>query len=338
MHEVLVLGTLGPSPLAIVERVTLTMKVDSAAWNRRVDAMAARIEGLVPVVKGNGYGFGREWLAERAAMLAPVMAVGTVFEVDSVPSNYSVIVLTPTLNVPDELRPNAVLTVGSLTHVEAAAVASGPGAQPRRVLVKIRSSMNRYGVTDVGDLVRSCRARHLDVVGVSIHPPLHGSFDDHRREIEALIADVDPALPIYLSHLDEESYGTLRSTHPHRSWNLRLGTSLWHADKSEISLSADVLDTRVVESEGVAGYRGLPVRRGQRLVAIGCGSAHGVVAHADGRSPFHFARQRLQLLEPPHMHTSMCIVDSSQVCPDVGDSVDVQRPLTTTAVDVIEWA
>ena len=38
---------------------------------------------------------------------------------------------------------------------------------------------------------------------------------------------------------------------------------------------------------------------------VGAGTAHGVQPLDDGRSPFHFARQRLALLEPPHMHTSM---------------------------------
>lgn len=318
--------------------MTLTLTVDSAAWNRRVDAMASRIDGLVPVVKGNGYGFGRAWLAERAALLAPMMAVGTVHEVDSVPSNYTAIVLTPTLNVPEALRSNAILTVGAPAHVEAAAAPRAHAPHPRRVLVKIRSSMNRYGVSNVGELVARCRSKGLEVAGVSIHPPLHGSPEDHKFEIESLIADVESDLGIYVSHLDEQSYADLRTSHPDRTWFLRLGTSLWHGDKAEMSLTADVLDVRKVDNGGIAGYRGVPVERGSRIVMIGCGSAHGVSPLPDGRSPFHFARQRLDLLEPPHMHTSMCILGPEQSCPNVGDSVDVQRPLTTTAADIVNWA
>lgn len=321
--------------IAIVDRVTLTLTVDSAAWNRRIDAMAARIDGLVPVVKGNGYGFGRTWLAERASLLAPTMAVGTVFEVDSVPSNYPTLVLTPTLSVPPDLRANAVLTIGSRAHLDAI----GPDPRPRRVLIKIRSRMNRYGVdvAEVADLVEQCNRRRLEIAGLSIHPPLEGSFADHRREIEALTSRADPQFPVFVSHLDESEYAILRGDHPERTWYLRLGTSLWHGDKNEMSLTTDVLDVRTVTKATVAGYRSHPVATGQRIVILGCGSAHGVTPLSDGRSPFHFSRHRLALVEAPHMHTSMCIVPDDQPCPSVGDSVDVQRPLTMSTVDVVRW-
>jgi alanine racemase len=297
--------------------------------------MAARIEGIVPVVKGNGYGFGRDWLAERAALLAPMMAVGTVHEVGSVPSNYSALVLTPTLAVPDGLRTNAILTVGSPTHVGAAA--AGPGQ--RRVVIKVRSSMNRYGVDadTVDEALSLCRRKGLVVVGVSIHPPLHGSDADHRREIETLIGSIHRDLPIYVSHLDESEYGILRDTHPDRTWHLRAGTSLWHGDKKELSLSADVLDVRTIETDSIAGYRGRPVHGGDRLVIIGCGSSHGIAPLDGGLSPFHHARQRLALVEAPHMHTSMCVVPADRPCPSIGEAVDVQRPLTMTHVDIVHW-
>lgn len=300
--------------------------------------MAARIDGLVPVVKGNGYGLGRDWLADRASLISPAMAVGTVFEVDSVPSNYTAFVLTPTLSVPDDLRANAILTVGSFTHVEAAARSNH--VRQRRVLVKIRSSMNRYGVdvSNVDTVVRACHGADLDVVGLSFHPPLTGSSTDHLREIEDMIARVDSSLPIHVSHLEEQDYASLQTTHPDRRFFLRLGTSLWHGDRSEFTLTADVLDVHRIGSDSTAGYRSIPVTRGSRLIVIGCGSTHGVSSLPDGRSPFHFARQRLDLLEPPHMHSSMCIVSTDQPCPDVGESVDVQRPLTTTAVDTVHWA
>jgi len=72
-------------------------------------------------------------------------------------------------------------------------------------------------------------------------------------------------------------------------------------------------------------------------VMIGCGSAHGVAPLADGRSPFHFGRQRMTLLEAPHMHTSMCVVPTGGPTPRVGEWVDVQRPLITTQPDRIDW-
>ena len=53
---------------------------------------------------------------------------------------------------------------------------------------------------------------------------------------------------------------------------------------------------------------------------IGAGTAHGVHPLDDGRSPFHFARRRLALLEPPHMHTSMVVVPAGEPGPEEGDA------------------
>jgi hypothetical protein len=71
---------------------------------------------------------------------------------------------------------------------------------------------------------------------------------------------------------------------------------------------------------------------------IGAGSANGVATLPDGRSPFHFHQRRLDLLEPPHMHTSMLFVPDGVDCPATGDWVDLQRPLISTTVDEIVWA
>ena len=69
------------------------------------------------------------------------------------------------------------------------------------------------------------------------------------------------------------------------------------------------------------------------LVMVGAGTAHGVHPLPDGRSPFHFARRRMALVEPPHMHTSMLWVPHGEETPAVGDAVDVQRPLTYVTLD-----
>lgn len=325
--------------LGNVERVTLTLTVDAAVWNRHVDTLAARVPGLVPVVKGNGYGFGRAWLAERAATLAPLMAVGTIHEVADVPSNYSAVVLTPALDIPFPLRDNVVLTVGSDEHARAAA--DRPG---RRVLIKVRSSMHRYGieVDRSSALVMRCNDLGLQIAGYSIHPPLAGSSADHRHEIERLVdaldaAGADPTAPIWVSHVDVEDYLALRAARPSHHWHLRLGTALWHGDKAMFALRSEVVDRIAVTAGTTVGYRGTAVPGDGHLVMVGCGSAHGVAPLADGRSPFHFERRRLDLIEPPHMHTSMCFVAEGDAVPMVGDPVDVQRPLTMTTVDCIHW-
>lgn len=315
--------------------MALVLTVQSDAWNNHVTSLANSVHGLVPVVKGNGYGFGRDWLATRAGDLSPTIAVGTIFEVSSVPAHCTPVVLTPSLELPENLRDDTILTVGSIAHIEAAASSN----KSRQVVIKIRSSMNRYGATvgDVAQLFEKCRTTNLQVRGVSIHPPLTGTSADHVREIENLLATIDPSLPAWVSHVDPQDFADLQLRHPERQWFVRLGTSLWHSDKTTLQLTADVIETVAVTSGQKVGYHGVEISQSGTLVMVGCGSAHGVAPLTDGLSPFHFSRQRIQLVEPPYMHTSTCFIPSGQPTPIVGDRVDVQRPLITTAVDLIQW-
>ena len=57
-----------------VRGVALTLTVDRARWREHVAATRAAFPGLVPVVKGNGYGFGLTYLAELVSSWEPVTA------------------------------------------------------------------------------------------------------------------------------------------------------------------------------------------------------------------------------------------------------------------------
>lgn len=304
--------------------MTVTLTVRTAMWRSRVARIAAEVDGLVPVVKGNGYGFGRVWLADVAAELADTIAVGNVHELDGLPEGVDVVVLTPTLVAPRSAAP--ILTVGRSEHVDALDGWRG------RVLVKLPTEMRRFG-GDPG-LVDAARATGLDVVGVSIHPPLAGSDDDHAAQIVRWLPEVDPDLTVWVSHLGVDAYRALPTSHRFR---LRLGTTLWHGDKSTLHLGADVVDVRPITAGTPAGYRLVPAPADGHLVVVAAGTANGVTALPDGSSPFHFARVRLALLEPPHMHVAIAFVPTGDPLPGVGDRVHVQRPLTMTTVDEYRW-
>ena len=314
--------------------MALVLEVDRSRWEFHVAAVAAQVSHLVPVVKGNGYGLGRDWLAAQAARLAPAIAVGSVHEVASVPRGRTAIVLTPTLDPTvldtDSLdSDDVILTIGSAAHLTAL------GSASRRVVVKIRSSMHRYGV-DIGQLSSlldaTLRAGHT-VEATSIHLPLGGD----PNEASALIDAVDTSIPVHLSHVTIQQFRELTVRHAKHSLHLRLGTHLWHGDKSTLTLRSDVLDLESVTAGTKVGYRSVAVPHDGTLVMIGCGSSHGVGPLSDGRSPFHFGRERIDMVEPPHMHTSMALTRLDQPTPGVGDWVDVQRPLTQTTPDSIEW-
>ena len=311
--------------------VALTLTVDRAAWDRHVDTTLAAHPGVLPVVKGNGYGFGRpRAIAALRARGITSVAVGTVFEV---PDGFETFVLTPAVGSDASLLPaDAIPTVGSLEHVGALVAAGWSG----RVLVKLASSMRRYGATPDGlpTLLDAVRAAGFAVDAYSLHLPLAPSA---ANLVEALAwlphLGGAPSAALHVSHLDAEDDATLRVAAGGRIVRQRVGTRLWLGDRTTIHLSADVLDVRAVRAGEPVGYRATPNPHDGTLVMIGAGTAHGVFPLPDGRSPFHFARRRLVLVEPPHMHTSIVVVPHGENAPDVGAEVDVQRPLTQTYVD-----
>ena len=319
--------------------MTLRLSVHRSRWRAHVDLLRATVPDLVPVVKGNGYGFDRAVLTADAAEWAHEVALGTVYELPHTLTGATVwTVLTPTLEVPTSLPAQVVPTVGRFEHVAALAGAGWRG----RVNVKLRSSMRRYGATpdELPSLVAAVGEAGLAPHAFVLHPPLavdEASEASNVAEIEHWLPLLDGALPLSVSHLSPATYLELRHRHPERHFRLRSGTALWHGDKSAFHLSADVVDVAPVSGGEPVGYRRRAMPSAGHVVMVGAGSAHGVAPLSDGRSPFHHARRRLSLVEAPHMHTSMVFVPDGDPVPAIGDRIDVQRPLITTAVDETVW-
>jgi alanine racemase len=311
--------------------MTLTLYVDRAAWKANVRDGVNTYGDVLAVVKGNGYGFGLTRLAARAVDLGlRRLAVGTVHELAALPPlDEPPLVLTPLGRADAGLIGGAMATVGSLADVE---VLAGAAVHPP-VTVKLASSMQRYGVNaaDLATLLTAIERTGLDVRGYAIHLPLAGNVAEVDRWLRVLPVDA----PISVSHLPADVIDGLRSRHPSRAITARLGGALWHGDKSSLSLRADVIETRPVRAGDRVGYRLVEVPGDGTLVMIGAGTAHGVHPLPDGRSPFHFARHRLSLVEPPHMHTAMAFVPAVDPTPGIGDDVDVQQPLTFVLIDRI---
>ena len=327
--------------------VAVMLTIETAAWRTRVDGFvnhhAAAAIDVLPVVKGNGYGFGRDRLTAEVERLGlPTVAVGTVFELSGPAdgrrgASRRRIVLTPIVSAADVAvlaeAPDAVPTVASRQHVQVLRDARWRGP----VVVKLASSMRRYGVgpDELGALVEAAATAGLTIEAYVLHLPLddHGGAN-HDEAVRCLGSLPDDGVALHLSHVNLDELRTLAGARPARRLVHRVGTALWHGPaKDGLHLAADVLDVRAVQAGDTAGYRGATVASDGHLVMIGAGTAHGVHALADGRSPFHFARHRLALLEPPHMHTSMVLVPASDPCPAPGDLVDLQHPLTRTLVD-----
>ena len=315
--------------------MTLRLTVNRQAWLDHVRLTASQHGTTLPVVKGNGYGFGRPILFEQTAHLADHVAVGTVYEATDVPASLTPVVLTPVgSHLPHSLPARAVLTVGSLDHVASLRSHNWQGS----VLIKLQSTMQRFGVAgnELAALQSACTNASLNVVGWSIHPPLNNDNQDRSGEVSCWMELLHDNLPVYVSHMTAEQIGSLRSQFPNRTFVSRMGTALWLGDKSMMKLTAEVLDVHAVDG-GTAGYRSTALPGSGHIVIVGAGSAHGVSEIVGVGSPFHFAKQRVALVEPPFMHTSMLFVPEGQRIPRVGENVDVQQPLTRVSADTISW-
>ena len=316
--------------------MTLRLTVNQTRWKDHVQSVARDFPGLVPVIKGNGYGLRRSNLIPLVSQIASEVAFGTVYEVRDIPAGITPIVLTPTMSAPPNSMPaSTVLTIGRLEHITALSHFGWTG----NVVIKLQSSMLRYGTTqeNLAALLAEAKNAHLLVVGFSIHPPLDGEMQMHVNDIEKWLDHLDPALPMYISHVNASAVRQLRKSHPQWDFRTRLGTELWLGDKSMMKLSADVLDRHAVESTQSVGYRQQKVSGMGEIVLVGAGTAHGVTPLDNGRSPFHFQNQRINLHEAPHMHTSMLFIARGRPVPSVGEWIDVQRPLTQVLADVLLW-
>ena len=68
----------------------VTLRLDAERWREHLRTVAGATPGIVPVIKGNGYGFGLRRLAEESMKLgADVIAVGIPSEVAVVREAFS---------------------------------------------------------------------------------------------------------------------------------------------------------------------------------------------------------------------------------------------------------
>ncbi len=78
--------------------MTFSLYVDEPRWRNHLRATVEATPGIVPVIKGNGYGLGNVRLAAEAAALGvDTVAVGTTDELPAVREAFpgDVLVLTP---------------------------------------------------------------------------------------------------------------------------------------------------------------------------------------------------------------------------------------------------
>ncbi|MFT3873652.1 MAG: alanine racemase [Nocardioides sp.] len=348
--------------------MSLTLTVDGERWRRHLESVAARHPGIVPVAKGNGYGFGNARLARRAQWLAvDTLAVGTYDELGTVESRFDgdLLVLTPWRCVGP--RPDLDPDLDErLIHTVSRVVDLGDLLErdrPTRYVLELTTSMRRHGLSaaDLRSLGRRLAGggrRQGRLEGVALHLPL--AQGAHEAEMLRLLTDIVaaglPTTTVWVSHLTATELDRLRAAYPDFTFRPRIGTTLWLGDREALRPTATVLDVHPVERGDTFGYRQRMLPRAGHLVVVSGGTAHGIgliaptgeqslraraAAVARGgldaagfaRSPFLIDGKTRLFAEPPHMQASMLFLPTGSRVPEIGDEIDVRVRFTTTAFD-----
>lgn len=333
----------------------LTLYVDGPGWREHLEATVAAAPGLVPVVKGNGYGFGIASLARRAQWLgSDTVAVGTYREVGDVEKRFSgdIVVLEPWRPwVETSSSSRVVHTVGRLGDLREIATR----LERPRVVLEGLTSMRRHGFSGSDLVVARKAARGVRVEGHALHLPLGGG---HLDEVTQWFTEA-PAPRWFVSHLRADELAQLQRRHPETELRPRVGTDLWLGNRRPLSPRATVLDVHRVSRGDRVGYRQRAIARNGHLLVVSGGTSHGIGLEAPlgavsarqrasavargslqaaGRSlsPYMVQGRRRWFVEPPHMQVSLIFVPSDLRPPAVGDELDVQVRYTATSFDQVQ--
>jgi hypothetical protein len=343
--------------------MSLTLYIAAPHWRGHMGEFCKRQPGLVPVIKGNGYGFGNARLATEAKGLGvDTVAVGEPEEVAEVGQVFGgdVLVLAPwqaSCAEPDagDLSARLLRTVSDLDTLEALAKR---GDRPR-VVIEVMTSMHRHGIqpADLPAVVRLLP--RVSCEGIALHLPMNGDHYDFAAGVLGMVRDVAPAIDTaWVSHLGTDDIERLAAALPDLRVRPRVGTALWLGDRTALQARATVLDVHRMARGTPYGYRQRRARSRGTLVIVSGGTAHGIgleapkaasglvargkVAAIGGLaatgyalSPFHVAGRQRWFAEPPHMQVSMIWLPSRVPPPERGDELDVDVRMTITAFDRI---
>ncbi|MGI9084693.1 MAG: alanine racemase [Aeromicrobium sp.] len=340
--------------------MTFDLRVDAARWRRHLAGVAVSTPGIVPVVKGNGYGLGRDLLAAEATALGcPTLAVGTYSEVPAALAAFAgdVMVLSPWRPFLTDVTydDRVVHTVGRVEDVEALA-ARGEAV---RVVVEGETSMARHGF-DRHELAAAAAAMgDLRVEGFAVHLPMAGAnLTEAEGWAAALGASQLETETLFVSHLTAVELAELRERRPDLDVRPRIGTALWLGDLGAFDVRSTVLDRHRVSRGERVGYRQRPIPREGFLLVLAGGTSHGLGLEAPratgtvlqrgktlakggleaagfSMSPFTVDGKQRWFAEPPHMQASLVFLPSAARPPEVGDTVSVAVRYTTTTFDAI---
>jgi hypothetical protein len=337
-----------------------SLHVQAEPWRRHADEVRHQVQGLVPVAKGNGYGFGLAMLAEEAQRLScDTIAVGQLDELAAVHDAFlgNVMVLTPWHPLVDTALPVDPRLIVTAAHPESVRALAGSSIH---VVVELLTSMRRFGLDEDALSHALDDIRGLLLSGFALHLPIDDGGLSRVDEVSSWLTTLRRLRlstdTLWVSHLSDADLAQLRRRHPETTLRPRIGTRLWLGAPSSYQAKGTVLAVHHTRRGQRFGYRQRKAAKDGHLLVIGGGTSHGVALaapravrtvtarakaaavgglEASGRSlsPFHVDGKRRWFAEPPHMQVSMVWLPGDAQPPQVGDEVDVDVRMTTAAFD-----
>jgi alanine racemase len=300
--------------------MTFSLTVDSTKFRGHLVSVmnnyAAAGAELVPVIKGNGYGFGRRILAQEASRLGcNRIAIGTVWELGQTLADFSgeILVLEPFNSVDesavaqwrDHLEHNAARIIVTVSNVDLAAVRS---AGAKNIYLEGKTSLSRFGILH-HDMQSITNFNDLNVLGLALHLPIvqPASKVDATTEISSafngaalsqtmtetwnwivlyqeLATKFSLPKHLTLSHISEDQVKSLKKMMQSYNFDLaidvRVGTKLWLGEPSSLQASGTVLQIHEITHKQTVGYQQNETGNNKRLIVVSGGTAHGVAMAA----------------------------------------------------------
>jgi hypothetical protein len=340
--------------------MALTLYVDTPRWRAHQRSVVDAFPGLVPVAKGNGYGFRNLRLAEEATRLgADVLAVGTSYEAAELKDYFGkdLIVLTP-YRIREDTVPlpqRVIRTVGSIEGLR--------GLVGGRVIIECMTSMRRHGVSpeDLGKLRTA--VDDVRVEGFAVHLPMDrpegvDPLGETAAWVDRLRAAGLPLRRMFVSHLKSQEVAELSRRYPDVHFRARIGTQLWLGDHRAIDCRGTVMDVHPLAKGDRYGYRQHRASADGHLLVVAGGTAHGVGLEAPKNltgltpraknlaraglatlnrtpSPFSWNGSKIAFAEPPHMQVSLLWLPGEVQPPQAGEELKATLRHTTTLFDRI---
>jgi alanine racemase len=339
-----------------------SLHVQTSTWRSHLNTVTQRLPDIVPVAKGNGYGFGLATLAAEAETLGcRTLAVGTIDELPLVHDAFrgDVLVLTPWHPAIDgEPTPDDRLIV-TASSAEAVRALAG---RPRRAVVELLTSMRRFGLDEDTLATSVSDIRQMALEGFALHLPIDDGELSRVDEISSWVSTLRrhqmSTESLWVSHVSDAELATLHRRHPETTFRPRIGTALWLGARAAYQAMGTVLAAHKIGRGQRFGYRQRRATSDGHLLVVGGGTSHGVALsaprsvrgvtarvklagegtlEAGGRalSPFHVAGKRRWFAEPPHMQVSMVWVPSGVSPPVVGSEIAVDVRMTTATFDQV---